>query len=135
METERDRRQYALLVGCLLLTAVVYLVLVPRLVLDGQDSRAVLYLVIGWVPYTCTFYTAGRLFSSPERLPNMRGADAGLALVLVLVLLSLGLDAWGFTPEQVPIVHAPLAAGIFLGLALFGWGLGRRSSAIATKTS
>jgi uncharacterized membrane protein YczE len=61
----------------------------------------------------------------------MQTADAGLGLFLVSFLLSLGLDAWGFTPERLPEAHALQAIGIFVGLALFGWGIGRRSKAIA----
>ncbi|WP_029601626.1 hypothetical protein [Natronobacterium lacisalsi] len=129
-----QRRQWGLLVGCLLVTGIVYLGLIPRLVLEGDGSRAVRYVGLGWVPYTCLFYVVGRLFSTPETLPNMRAADAGLGLFLVALLLSLGLDAWGFTPEAVPAAHALQAVAVFVGLALFGWGLGRRSKAIATKT-
>lgn len=122
---------YLVLAGCVLVAAIVYFVLVPRYVSTGQDSRALLYLVLGWVPYTVAFYAIGRLFSSPERLPNMRAADAGLALFLILLLLSLGLDSWGFSPERVPEAHVLQAIGIFAGLALFGWGLGRRSHALS----
>ncbi|SDQ56598.1 hypothetical protein [Natronobacterium texcoconense] len=129
---ESDRRRYALLLaGCILVAAIVYLVFVPRYVLADQHSRAVLYLGIGWLPYTGAFYAAARLFSSPEALPNMRAADVGLGLFLVSLLLSLGLDAWGFAPELVPAAHALQAIGVFAGLALFGWGIGRRSKAMS----
>lgn len=134
MDTGR-RRQWILLVGCLFVTATIYLGLIPRLVLEGDHSRVVRYVGIGWVPYTCLFYVVGRLFSAPESLPNMRAADAGLGLFLVALLLSLGLDAWGFTPEAVPAAHALQAIAAFVGLALFGWGLGRRSKAIASGTT
>ncbi|EMA37345.1 hypothetical protein [Halobiforma nitratireducens] len=130
------RRGTILLVGCTLVTAAIYVVLVPRLVLEGARSRALLYVGIGWVPYTCLCYALGRLFSTPETLPNMRAADVGLGLFLVALLLSLGLDAWGFTPEAVPEAHVLQAIGVFVGLALFGWGLGRRSKALAaTETT
>lgn len=128
-----DRSLSLLLVACVIVTAVVYLVSVPRYVLAGDYSRGVLYLGIGWLPYTCTFYAIGRLYSSPETLPNMRAADVGLALFLISLLLSLGLDAWGLSPERVPAAHALQAVGIFAGLAFFGWGIGRRSKAIATQ--
>ncbi|ADD07273.1 uncharacterized protein Nmag_3731 (plasmid) [Natrialba magadii ATCC 43099] len=126
---------YLVLGGCAIVAALVYLGLVPQAALTGNESRAILYLVLGWVPYTIVFYGIGRLFTSPEQLPNMRAADIGLATFLLLLLLSLGLDAWGFTPEQVPEAHVLQAVGIFLGLALFGWGLGRRSNAIMAADS
>lgn len=131
MTEHRSTGAYLLLAGCVLATAVVYLALVPRYGLAGDRSRVVLYVVVGWVPYTLSFYVLGRLFSSPERLPNMRSADAGLVLVLVSLSLSLGLEAWGFSPELVPIAHVLQATGMFVGLALFGWGIGRRSNALA----
>lgn len=133
MTTDRDPRGYVLLAGCAIVTAAVYLALFPQQLAAGDDSRAVLYFVGGWVPYTLTFYLVGRLLSSPEAIPNMRAADAGLGLVLVGLLLSLGLDAWGLSPERVPQAHLLQAVGIFVGLALFGWGLGRRSKAIARR--
>ncbi|OIB56085.1 hypothetical protein [Natrialba sp. SSL1] len=119
--------------GCALVAAVVYVGLVPQAVLAGDESRALLFLVLGWVPYTIVFYALGRFVSSPEQLPNMRAADFGLAVFLVSLLLSLGLDAWGFSPEQVPAAHVVQAVGIFVGLALFGWGLGRRSHAVVAS--
>ncbi|AFZ71930.1 hypothetical protein [Natronobacterium gregoryi] len=130
METKR-KRYSLLLAGCVIVAAVVYLVSIPRHVQAGQHSRAVLYLGIGWLPYTGAFYAAARLFSSPAALPNMRAADIGLGLFLLSLLLSLGLDAWGFSPEQIPTAHLLQAIGIFVGLALFGWGIGRRSKSIA----
>ncbi|THE63674.1 hypothetical protein D8Y22_17840 [Salinadaptatus halalkaliphilus] len=122
---------YVLLAVTLLALAVVYLGLVPRTIEAGTPSRAVRYLVAGWVPYTLCFYLLGRLFSSPAAIPSMRSADVGLGLFLVSLLLSLGLEAWGFSPEVVPEAHLLQALGIFVGLALLGWGLGRRSHALA----
>lgn len=123
------RPGYLLLVAAVLATAVTYLGLVPRH-LSSHAEQAVLYLVVGWVPYTISWYLLGRLFSAPTALPSMRAADVGLGIALVALLLSLGLDAWGFTPAAVPIAHVLQAIGIFAGLALFGWGIGRRSKAL-----
>ncbi|ARS90968.1 hypothetical protein [Natrarchaeobaculum aegyptiacum] len=131
MTNDRDWVGLLLLAAAVLATGIVYLWLVPRSVSAGEDTLAIRYLVVGWIPYVLAWYLLGRRYTSPEALPNMRTADAGLALVLVSLLLSLGLDAWGFTPEQVPGAHALQAIAIFVGLALLGWGLGRRSSALA----
>ncbi|ELZ00705.1 hypothetical protein C482_08788 [Natrialba chahannaoensis JCM 10990] len=139
MESTNSRtgsiRPVLVLGGCALVAAIVYVGLVPQALLAGDASRALLFLVLGWVPYTIVFYAIGRLISSPEQLPNMRAADFGLAAFLVSLLLSLGLDAWGFSPEQVPAAHVMQGVGIFVGLALFGWGLGRRSHAVVTASS
>lgn len=118
------------LVGSVLAAAAVYLVVVPRLIATGDGGRALIYLVIGWFPYTLAFYLLGRLGRAPEGLPNMRLADYGLPLFLFSLLASIGLDRWGLTPERVPEMHLPQAIGVFVGLAMFGWGLGHRSAAI-----
>ncbi|WP_049926967.1 hypothetical protein [Halopiger goleimassiliensis] len=131
MTSRRSSIGTLLLVGAILLTAVVYGWLVPTHALDDDHGGALLYLTIGWVPYTLVFYLVGRRFSAPSKLPNMRAADAGLGLFLISLLLSLGLDAWGFEPELVPQAHVLQAMGIFVGLALFGWGIGRRSKAVS----
>ncbi|WP_394741926.1 hypothetical protein [Natronococcus roseus] len=133
MDSSSDSSALLLLAGSLLAVAFVYGVLVPSDVLGGDGSQVVLYVVVGWVPFTLVFYALGRGFSSPEALPSMRSADAGLALVLVLLLLSLGLEAWGISPEQLPEAYVLQAVGIFVGLALFGWGIGRRSRAIGHR--
>ncbi|MFU8868042.1 hypothetical protein [Natronococcus sp.] len=133
MNSRSDSSARLLLVVSAIAVVLVYGVLVPRDVLAGDGSRAVLYVVGGWVPFTLVFYALGRSFSSPEALPSMRSADAGLGLVLVLLLLSLGLEAWGVPPEELPEAYVLQAIGIFLGLALFGWGIGRRSRAIGRQ--
>ena len=132
MASRRARTDTIVLIASVLAALVVYGWLVPRHLMTGTWSRAVLYLVVGWVPYTLAFYAAGRGRAATTRLPSMRAADIGLALFLVALLLSLGLEAWGFTPERVPTAHVLQAIGIFVGLALFGWGIGRRSAAIST---
>jgi hypothetical protein len=130
MLSSRRVRGVLLLAVCIVPTVAIYVVLVPRSVVAGDESRALRYLLVGWIPYTLACYAFGRYFSTPADLPNMRGADAGLGLVLVAFLLSLGLDTGGFPPERVPAAHVLQAIGIFVGLALLGWGIGRRSKAI-----
>lgn len=118
------------LVGSVVAAAAVYLVVVPRLITTGDTGRALVYLVLGWIPYTLAFYVVGRLGRAPEGLPNMRLADYGLPVFLFSLLASIGLDRWGLTPERFPEMHLLQAAGVFVGLAMFGWGMGHRSSAI-----
>lgn len=132
MDSRSDPGALLLLIVSLLAVALVYGVLVPGDVLD-DGSRTVLYVAVGWVPFTLVFYALGRGFSSPEALPSMRSADAGLALVLVSLLVSLGLETLGLSPEQLPEAYVLQAIGIFVGLALFGWGIGRRSRAIGQR--
>ncbi|MEY7847795.1 hypothetical protein AB7C87_01135 [Natrarchaeobius sp. A-rgal3] len=134
MTARHNASGYLLLIVAVVVTGIVYLGVIPRQILAGESARAVRYLVVGWVPYVCTFYLIGRLRSSPGPLPSMRTADVGVALVLLSLLASLGLDAWGFTPEFVPAAHALQAVAIFVGLALLGWGLGRRSNALSEGT-
>ncbi|RQH02499.1 hypothetical protein [Natrarchaeobius oligotrophus] len=131
MSDGRNVGGIVLLAGCVIATLLVYLVLVPRSVVADEHARALRYLVVGWLPYTLAFYMVGRLFSSPSALPTMRTADVGLGVFLVSLLVSLGLDAWGFSPELVPVAHVLQAVAIFASLALLGWGIGRRSRAIA----
>ncbi|MWV41209.1 hypothetical protein [Natrialba sp. INN-245] len=131
MSTRPSASGYLLLIVAVVATAIVYLGLIPRQVLAGESARAVRYLVVGWIPYVLVFYLIGRLRTSPGPLPSMRTADVGVALVLLSLLASLGLDAWGFTPEAVPAAHVVQAIAIFVGLALLGWGLGRRSNALS----
>ena len=126
----RNVIEYLLFAGSLFAVVLVYLVLLPPQILDGEPTIAIVYLVAGWVPYTLVFYSIGRLFSSPGALPRMRIADLGLGLFLVSLLVSLGIDALGFTPAQVPEGHLLQAVGVFVGLAMFGWGIGRRSRSI-----
>jgi hypothetical protein len=133
MDSRTDSSPLLLLVTSAIAVGLVYVVLVPREILDGDGSRTLLYVVIGWLPFTLTWYAIGRGFSSPSSLPSMRTADAGLGLVLVLLLLSLGLEAWGIPPEELPEAYVLQAIGIFVGLALFGWGIGRRSRAISQR--
>ena len=130
MTRRRELTLTLLLVGCVGGVAAIYLLVVPRHVAAGNTGRTLAYIAVGWVPYALCFYAAGRLLSAPEELPSMRFADVGLALFLVSLLVSLGLDTLGFGPELVPVGHVLPAIGVYVGLALLGWGLGRRSRAI-----
>lgn len=130
MAPNRETTYNLVLLASAAATVAIYLALVPQRMAAGDTGRALLYLVIGWVPYTGFFYVLGRRVTPPEGLPNMRPAEIGLALVLVSLLVSLGFDRWGATPERLPEAHVLQAVGIFAGLALLGWGLGHRSAAI-----
>lgn len=129
MTRRRETALKLLLAGCIGSVIGLYLVLLPRQADDGT-ARTLAYLVLGWIPYALSFYAVGRLYTTPERLPSMRPGDVGFVLFSLSVLLSLGLDSLGFPPELVPLAHVPSAIGVYVGLALLGWGLGRRSSAI-----
>lgn len=130
MAAARDSPVLVLLLGvALLVTAVVHVSFVPEYFPD-DSARAAPFLVIGWFTFGVAFYAMGRLFSAPGSLPSMRGADVGTALFLVSLLLATGLDALGFTPEAVLVAYVPLAIGIYAGLALLGWAIGKRTKAI-----
>lgn len=129
MVAPRDLVLGLLLVGAALGTVAVHAVALPAAIPD-RGGRAIVYLAAGWATFATAWYAAGRLFASPGELPRMRDADVGAALFLVSFFVSAGLDAWGLTPERTPIVHALPAVGIYLGLALVGWAVGRRSRAI-----
>lgn len=131
MATARNIR-LGLVVGLAILAIVLlYLYLIPRSVADGESSRALLYFLLGWVPWTIAWYGIGRVFGEPEELPYMQPAYIGLALFLGGLLISLGIDRWGVSPETLPEAHVVQAIAIFVGLALFGWAIGRRSEAVA----
>lgn len=116
------------LVLSVLATVLVYVVMVPREIRAGGDPVA--YFIGGWIPYTMAFYALGHRFGPADRLPSMRAADGGAILVVLSVLVSVAMASWGFTPERVPEAHAIQALAVFVGLALFAWGIGQRSAAI-----
>ncbi|SER14312.1 hypothetical protein [Natrinema salaciae] len=128
-----DRRPllYVLLGSALLVTLLLHLVFLPRY-LPGDVLLTVLTVGAGWLTYVLVFYGLGRVWPAPDRqsFPNMRFADVGLALLLVSLLLLLALDAVGIPLEGVVGVYALPVAGIYAGLALLGWSVGRRTEAI-----
>ncbi|RQG90187.1 hypothetical protein EA462_09370 [Natrarchaeobius halalkaliphilus] len=127
--TERRSLLYVLLAAAVLLTIGVHVSLVPRYFPD-DPFMAALSLGVGWLSYTIVFYAVGRVRSHPGILPSMRTADIGAALFLVSLLLALALDSLGFPPTLVIEAYALPAVGIYVGLALIGWSVGRRTNAI-----
>ena len=129
-----DRTQIILftsLIGSLVGTALIYFWFVPALIRMGNIDHAVTYVVIGWIPYVLSFYFLGRLTTDPDGLPGMRPATTGSILVVLSMLISIGLDSWGLSPTAVPEAHIFQLIGVLVGLALLGWGLGKRSQSIA----
>ncbi|MXV63897.1 hypothetical protein GS429_17890 [Natronorubrum sp. JWXQ-INN-674] len=129
MSADRRPLLAVLLASALLVTLVVHLSFVPRYYPDDVFTSG-LALVAGWVTFAIVFYAVGRLGSDPQTIPNMRIADIGVALFLVSVLLGLALDAFGFTPAVIIEAYVLPAIGIYSGLALLGWSIGRRTEAI-----
>lgn len=111
-------------------TIVIYVIFALHARSVGIDSQAVTLLVLGWIPYGLACFAIGRRFGSPGPAPSMRPVDSGAILVVIALLASVALDAGGFDPTQVPLGHVVQAIAVFVGLALFGWGLGRRSAAL-----
>lgn len=118
-----------LCVSAALATLAIHGRFVPRYYPDDAFATG-LALVAGWTAYALAFYALGRLQSGDRKLPNMRTADLGIALVIVSLLLALGLDALGFTLEAILAAYALPAIGVYTGLALLGWSIGRRTEAI-----
>lgn len=130
MATNRNSALLSLLLGsAALVTGIVHLLFVPRHFPD-DPLQATPYLLLGWVTFTTTFYAVGRLFSTPASLPSMRAGDVGAALFLVSLLFAGALDSFGFTPAAVIEAYVLPAVGIYVGLALVGWSIGRRTEAI-----
>ncbi|ELY47537.1 hypothetical protein [Natronorubrum sulfidifaciens] len=129
MSSDRRPLLFVLFGSALLVTLVIHLSFVPRY-FPEEVFMTGLALVAGWVTYALVFYAAGRLRSNPQELPSMRTADIGIALFLVSLLLGAALDAFGFTPEAILEAYVVPALGIYVGLALLGWSIGRRTEAI-----
>lgn len=115
-------------------TALVHGVYVRRYLPDDLVT-ALPYLVVGWATFGLAFYALGRLLASPGEMPNMQAADVGVGLFLSSVVLAGLLDAAGITVESAPAIHGVPAAGIYLGLALAGWGIGERTKVINRITT
>ncbi|WP_254525102.1 hypothetical protein [Natrinema caseinilyticum] len=128
-----DRRPllYVLLGSALLVTLVLHIVFVPRY-LPGDVLLTVLTLGAGWITYTLVFYALGRAGAEHDReeFPSMRFADIGIALLLVSLLIMLAFDAIGIPLEGIVGIYALPAIGVYAGLALLGWSIGRRTEAI-----
>ncbi len=92
--------------------------------------RALPSVLAGWLTFTLVFYMLGRLRAPTSDLPSMRTIDYGLGLVLFALLASGFLDTFGFTIQLVTEVHLFVAPVLYLGLALTGWGFGRRTAAV-----
>lgn len=129
------RRSRALLVGscvaALAVTAFVHAVYVPRY-LPGAFTRGLPYLVVGWASYGLVFYFLGRL-RPPNRdrpMPDMRAADVGIAVFLFSIVVSGLLETAGLTLAGTALFHVPAAVGVYVGLALAGWGFGLRTRAV-----
>ncbi len=134
-EMERTTGVRLLFVASVVTTGILYLLVVPRLYFASELDRVVIFVMVGWIPYTLLFYCLGRLGTTPTGMPKMRPADVGVALFVVAFLVSLGFDRWGVTPERVPEAHVIQLLAILVGLGLFGWGIGRRGAAIEELVS
>ena len=133
-EDDRDALLVALFGLSTVATLLVHAVFVPRH-LPEEFVLALPYLVVGWASFALAFYALGRLVSSPAAMPNMRAVDTGIAVFLGSVVLSGILDTAGLAVGRFPLAHAPSAVGVYVGLALTGWGLGERAKVIERITS
>lgn len=117
---------------CLIAVAaagVLHAVYIPRY-LPGSFSRALPYLVVGWASYAFVFYALGRLGPLASGMPSMRALDFGLGLFLFSIVVSGLFDAAGLTLTVAPGLHLLPALGLYVGLALAGWGFGARTRAV-----
>jgi len=117
--------------AALAVTVLVHAVYVPRY-LPGAFTRGLPYLVVGWASYGLLFYFLGRsrLRDGGRPVPNMRAADVGIALFLFSIVGSGLLETAGLTLAGAAAFHVPSAVGVYAGLALAGWGFGRRTRAV-----
>jgi hypothetical protein len=126
---EPTRLLVAFSVAALAATIVVHALFLPRY-FPGEFTRGLPFLAAGWGSYFLFFYTLGRLRSPESTMPNMRAADVGVALFLFAIVLSGLLDTAGLTLEAAPSAHVLSAVGMYVGLALAGWGFGSRTRII-----
>jgi drug/metabolite transporter (DMT)-like permease len=136
--TERIERSPTLLGSLLCLSAVATLLVhavYVRRYLPGEFVQALPYLVVGWATFGLAFYALGRLLSRPGEMPNMRSLDGGIAVFLASIVISGIMDTAGITVERAPLAHALPAIGVYVGLALAGWGLGERAKVIERITT
>ncbi len=124
-----NRLLVGLCVTALTATLIVHTLFLPQYIL-GSFTRALPFLAIGWGSYLLLFYSLGRLRPPSDGMPNMRATDLGVALFLSAIVVSGLFDTAGLTFEAVPLIHLLPAAGIYIGLALAGWGFGTRTQAV-----
>lgn len=129
LRSDSDRRLVGLCIAALAATLLVHALFLPRYLPDSF-TRALPFLVVGWGSYLVFFYSLGRLRPQTDGMPNMRTTDLGIALFLFAVVVSGLLDTAGLTFEGAPSVHLLSAVGVYLGLALAGWGLGTRTQTV-----
>ncbi|MFQ3318327.1 MAG: hypothetical protein ACI8UR_000836 [Natronomonas sp.] len=125
---------FALFIAAAASTAIIHFVYLPRYVPDSFIT-ALPFLVVGWAGYGLAFYALGRLFASPSDVPNLRAADTGVALVLVAVVISGILNTAGLPVRTAPIAHLLPTLGVYVGLALAGWGFGKRTTVVNRLTN
>lgn len=127
--SEPTRLLVAVSIAALAATIVVHALFLPRY-FPGGFTRGLPFLAAGWGGYFLFFYTLGRLRSPENRMPNMRATDIGVGLFLFAIVLSGLLDTAGLTLEATPSAHVLSAVGVYVGLALAGWGFGTRTRII-----
>lgn len=120
---------YALGLVAVALTAYLHVAVLPAYFPD-EPLRATPSLLIGWGSFTLVFYVLARLFSEPGPLPSMRGADIGAALFVATILIAEFAGVHGYASGLVSGGYVVYAVGIYPGLALLGWAIGRRTKAI-----
>ncbi|MFO7926069.1 MAG: hypothetical protein ACQET5_06635 [Halobacteriota archaeon] len=124
-----------LLVGvalaALAVTVLVHVVYLPRY-FPGEFTQGLPHLTIGWVSYGLFFYGLGRLKPTlgAAEMPNMRAADIGVGIFLFSIVMSGLLDTAGLTLTTAAVFHIPSAVGVYVGLALAGWGFGIRTRTV-----
>lgn len=129
LRSDSKRRLVGLCVVALSATLLVHALLFSRYLPDSL-TRALPFLALGWGSYLLLFYSLGRLRPSSDGMPNMRTTDLGLALFLFAIVVSGLLDTAGLTFEGAPSAHLLPAVGVYLGLALAGWGFGTRTRTV-----
>ena len=131
MSDDRRPLLVVLLGSASLVTGILHLSFVPRYLPDDV-LLTVLTLGAGWATYTLVFYALARVVASPagQGFPSMRAADLGIAVLLVSLLVLLTFDSVGIPFSGIGGVYTVPALGIYVGLALIGWSIGRRTEAI-----
>lgn len=126
---EPRRRLVGVCLLALATTVIVHVRLLPGY-FPGDFTRGLPFLAVGWGSYLLFFYALGRLRPLDDTMPNMRATDLGVALFLFAIVLSGLLDTAGLTLAGTPSAHLFPAIGVYIGLALAGWGFGTRTRAV-----